>query len=68
MAGEFDASKVIYRNDTLPALPPNKTYTEYKVPTPEYPGTGPERIVVATEDGMAYYTGTHYKTWIDLTQ
>jgi hypothetical protein len=59
-------SRGAYDNDAE-ALPPNESYREYEVPTPEMvedlnlpAGTaGPERVMVGEESNNAYYTGSH---------
>jgi hypothetical protein len=50
------------------ALPPDETYSEYTLPTPEMahdlnlpPGTvGPERVIEGDSSGDLYYTASHY--------
>jgi len=47
-------------------LPPGE-YREYDVnPRREGIGRGPERIVIETRSGKAYYTGDHYGTFIPM--
>ncbi|MEN4630732.1 hemagglutinin repeat-containing protein [Pantoea agglomerans] len=44
---------------------PNGYYKEYVHPTPNISGPGPQRIIVG-QNGEAYYTNDHYKTFIKI--
>ncbi|NBB55263.1 hypothetical protein GU930_09065, partial [Pantoea vagans] len=48
-------------------LPPQTTgyYKEYVHPTPNISGPGPQRVIVG-QNGEAYYTNDHYKTFIKI--
>lgn len=48
-------------------LPPQTTgyYKEYVHPTPNISGPGPQRVIVG-QNGEAYYTNNHYKTFIKI--
>ncbi|WP_336985143.1 ribonuclease domain-containing protein, partial [Asaia sp. HN128] len=56
-----DGSIFKNKEQNLPVRPPGY-YTEYVVPTPNFQGPGPQRIVVG-KSGEMYYTPDHYQTF-----
>lgn len=44
---------------------PNGYYKEYVHPTPDISGPSPQRVIVG-QNGEAYYTNVHYKTFIKI--
>nr|WP_142017378.1 ribonuclease domain-containing protein [Serratia fonticola] len=55
------------RTTGQPGLPvqPTGYYKEYVHPTPNISGPGPQRVIVG-QNGEAYYTNDHYKTFIKI--